>query len=245
MLIRKQLPIDDNNERSVYITGPTGEDIMVSSDAVMGQCFADILKYSLSGELIEQYRTSQIIINYINLLTTSYIDAKYRYTPLYDYNDISDELYYVMLKARIKPHIYKIIPIIKKCQFDGLKGLTGSRELSITTNKTGNDTLSKEYGSTINGKNDYSSMHENAPINAELGIINTPNEKQINNNTNESKKTGEDIFTTTYGSNVSDIHNEISPDIYKEYMKVLEKYNIPTLIENIYRKIIYEFNQSL
>lgn len=251
MLIKKQTNVKNSDGYLYTITVPTKDPFEIRTDNIVGRALVELLitKQFFHIWNIPTFDTYtdmiDIIIKYANNITDYYYISRYRYIPVYDYTELTDSQYEDILSKKVSIEFGKYVNIFQRVAIDGLELLTNGRTLSIDTNKTGSDTLSKEYGSTINGKNDYSSMHENSPINADLGVINTPNEKQVNKNSNESKKTGKDEFKTTYGSNVSDIHTETSPDFYRMFIKLLEEYNISKIIEKVYRRIIHEFNQSL
>lgn len=217
------------------------------SDQIFGSA---IKEFFFNGNIVDENDKNSVdllipIINQINILTKAYCDGEYKYIPIYHKELLDDDRYYEMLKSRIIQKLNKYTNLFQKFKNDGLKELSFNRDLSINTTKGGKDTITKDYDTIINGENTLKSVNEIAPINASLDIIDTPNEKSINKNSNESKKTGSDTIDTIYGGTVNDIHKEISPELYEKFLKILDKYNIPQIIENIYRTIIYEFNMSL
>lgn len=250
-------------EFELYINEETR--IKYHTDTVVGQALHRLLfgriqtdyndtSYPICYSLVDisnedERRSARLLLNnlysYINNLTLGYSYGEYNYIPLYTDEIISNETYEIKLSNIFIRHLMKHIDVLKRATIDGLKFLNANRELVIDTKKGGSDTLQKTYGSIITGDNDNKSMGENAPINSDINVINTPNSKSISINHNESKKTGDDTHLTTYGMNIDDKHTEISPEIYNQFLKILEKYNIPSIIDGCYRKIIHEFNTSI
>ena len=75
-------------------------------------------------------------------------------------------------------------------------------------------------------------MNEDAPINSDIEIINTPYKKvQTQNNNNE---TGKDTTTKNY--------NETNPYYYEQYMNVVKKYNILLILDSCAQSVIDSYN---
>lgn len=173
------------------------------------------------------------------------IYSDYDYLPVYTDGEIDDEDYYRYISNKFTQHLLNYLPIFTKTLNLINQSVDSSRKLIIDTKRGGNNKDTKTFGNKITGSSDTSSMNEVSPINATLGDIVTPNNKNVAEFGSTTEKTGTDTIDYKIDETVNDIHTETSPAYFNEIMKIYEKYNIYDIIHKCYRKVIHEFNNSL
>lgn len=183
-----------------------------------------------------------------------YATLGYRFVPIY----LEDE------KERVKAIIdyWKLLMVRDGEWTNILRSVNGRVEqLGLTsglvdtieyggTEVSSEDKLT-EYGRNISreGSSSRNSMSENAPINADINIINTPDNKGkvIDNNSGVEEYSGEDNVNTSrnVSKSGSDKRTYDSPDKYKMYLDILKEYNVYTIVDNFIRTTIYESNRVM
>lgn len=190
------------------------------------------------------YEPIKILQEYLRILKGSYIT--YDYLPVYTDNEILDDNnYYDYIIKKLQQHLFKYLPTFRKTLDLVTQVISANRVLKIDTKKDGANKDTKTYDNIIDGSSDTDSMNENSPINATLGDIVTPNNKNKARFGSTTAKTGTDTIDYTIDESIDDTHTETSPEYFKEIMKIYEKYNIYDIIHMCYRKVINEFNTSL
>lgn len=207
--------------------------------------------YSVYGDSFDSlnnvdkwYLPLKSLQQFLNTLHSSY--SSYSYLPIYlDSDNIDDSTYYMYIINKLKQHLFKYLPTFRKTLLLINQSIEATRILKIDTKKDGSNKDTKTYGNKIEGSSDTDSMNENSPINATLGDIVTPNNKNKATFGSTTEKTGTDTIDYTIDESIDDTHTETSPEYFKEIMKIYEKYNIYDIIHMCYRKVINEFNTSL
>ena len=85
---------------------------------------------------------------------------------------------------------------------------------------------------TKTNSGDSSGMSENAPINANMKTINSPNTKAQTQSHASQKDDGSTDYTNT----------ENNPYYYDTFLSIIKRYNIPSIINNGIQKILVEYS---
>ena len=109
--------------------------------------------------------------------------------------------------------------------------------------------LDKSYGKVITKSDDKNerTMGENAPIDADIETISSPNVKGkfITSNTYVDAHSGSDVDSgdgSTDNSNTVERKNK-NPDVFSKYIQIISHTNIPHIIDEVLREFIWEFNE--
>ena len=241
--------IKDEGYTNIVFPSPSFQPI--NAPVVLGQAIESIIVDCIGyGNFTEEevkkvYDTIKSLISYITDIRKVY--RSYSYLPIYtdEIEGIDDNTYYDYILDKLKQHLFKYLPIFRKTLDLVTQVISANRVLKIDTKKDGANKDTKTYGNKIVGSSDTDSMNENSPINATLGDIVTPNNKNKATFGSTTEKTGADTIDYTIDESIDDTHTETSPEYFKEIMKIYEKYNIYDIIHMCYRKVINEFNTSL
>ena len=113
------------------------------------------------------------------------------------------------------------------------------------------DSKATEYGKEIDrtGSVNRNSMSENAPINADIDTINTPDNKGkvAGSSSDNEVHSGTDTVTTSKSvdKSGSDKRTYDSPDRYQMYLDILMEYNVYSMVDKIIRTTIFEYNRVM
>lgn len=113
------------------------------------------------------------------------------------------------------------------------------------------DSKATEYGKEIGraGNVNRNSMSENAPINAAINTINTPDNKSIVFGSSSDSETYSGTDTVTTSKSVdksgSDTRTYDSPDRYQMYLDILKEHNVYSMVDKIIRTTIFEYNRVM
>lgn len=121
----------------------------------------------------------------------------------------------------------------------------------MTYNSTDTDTSTKKitYGKSVQkgGSSNGYDMSENSPINAEINVINTPDNKRITSAgfTNTEDNAGQDNHedNKTVLKTGTDTRDITSPNDYKIYMELAYEYNIYHILLDIVKYTVWEYNR--
>lgn len=235
--------------------------VTVKVDNVLGESLKYFIEHSLSNVLSNR-DLIQTLFNISLSVFESYSSIKiesdtvflstggaYNYLPMMlnsSYTEIQRyTLYPNYLRQRLVREFNRNYATFAKCTDLILNTINSERKLKILTHRTGDNKDTKNYDNNIHGESDTKSMNENSPINATIGDIVTPNNKNNAEFNSDTSKTGTDTIDYSIDENVDDTHTETSPEYFMQVMKILDKYNIPKLIDKIFRSVIAEFNTSL
>jgi hypothetical protein len=235
----EEFPISQNNIKTL----PIEQFFTITVQDVLYYIYGVDGVFSKGWE--DLYNAMKPIHTICNNIAERYYVGKYHLIEVYQDEDMTETELYNVLRYKLRNNIYKYSPILTQCKNLISQLVKPERKLVIDTTKTGDNKDTKGYSNTVTGSSDTSSMNEISPINATLGDIVTPNNKNVAEFGSTTSKTGTDTIDYQIRENVLDTHTETSPEYYKEILKIYEKYNIPTILDNCYRSIIYEFNTSL
>lgn len=192
---------------------------------------------------------SNYIRDTINTIYENYRVLGYHFMPIDDDGDFEFIITRTIF-SRLKSNSI-LLTLFKKIGEDvKLTDLYSYAEYNenIDVTENGGNTSSKQYGKKITrgDRKDEHSMSENSPINSDILSINSPNIKNAYVTDNEmfDQHSGTDTVTDTFnksGGHESTKYDK-TPDVYSKYVEVIEKYNIPKIIDEVIRSIIWEFN---
>ena len=128
-----------------------------------------------------------------------------------------------------------IISNICRLQLDKYRYVFKQTSSTLSLTKLDNSKIITDYTSTSNNRNTSGTsngMSENAPINADINTINSPNTKA------QTKTEG----AVTDDGSVQKDYSETNPYYYDTYMSILKKYNIFNIIDSAIQKILVEYS---
>ena len=197
-------------------------------------------------------QTTRLIETTFDKIFGIYSDMGCHFVPIY-HESVSNRLQaiggYILMK--ILKHaslIMNIYAVDGKLKLLNLNSGTVDK-MTYNTNEGDNSTKSTQYGKVINkvGESEGYNMSENAPINADINTINTPDNKRqtIAEYDNTDTTSGNDIITdnktvTKTGTDTRDI---TSPNDYKIYMELAYEYNIYHILLDIVKYTVWEYNR--
>ena len=216
----------------------------------------NVIKNTLSNGELNNFSIfiSNIFDDYFN----RYSHLDYHFIPMELSDNISDDF------NRILAYLsFKILH--RKYLFDKAIEVAGSYTIDIPSgdkNVTTYDTLTqndrggiksvtygKQISKDVNG-NEYRAS-DDAPITSDITVLDTPSQKnKISTDSNITDThsgidTTEDNWTLNENKSGTDTNENLSPELFKNFVLIAENYNIYNLIESILRSVIYEFNMVM
>lgn len=153
-------------------------------------------------------------------ISNPYSTLCYNCIPL---NVDTEEEYQNIIVYIIINHLNRYRNIFQNCDNE-LKLLGLKFDKNGTDNTTTNNT--KENSGSSNG------MSENAPINADINSIVSPNTKA------QTKTSA----TQNDNGSSENIYNESNPYYYDTFLSIIKRYNIPSIINSGFQKILVEYS---
>lgn len=188
-------------------------------------------------------------------LFTDYSNLGYRFIPMEITDDLANDfrriLNYLAIKFAHHTAIFNTFDVIENSV--GLTTLkigeytagsdSGNKEFSVDATTTYGKVIGKEHSMLEN------SMGENAPIDADINTISSPNMKGRISTTNQETDThsGSDTEVRTNSENYSDSKENVrtTPEMAKKYYEIVDKFNFNDMVDDIIRSVIYEFNRCI
>ena len=197
---------------------------------------------------------SGIVMDYFN----KYSELEYHFIPMElsdDYEkDFEKIINYLYFKLRHRKYL-----------FDKANEIAGSYEIiipsgnkNITTYDTvtindreGTKTVSygKQISKDVDGE-EYR-VSDESPISSDITVLDTPSQKnKISTDSNvtdtySGNDSTDDDWTLNETKSGTDTNENLSPELFKNFVIIAENYNIYNLIETTLRSIIYEFNMVM
>lgn len=153
-------------------------------------------------------------------ITSPYSNLLYNCIPL---NIEREEDYSDLMASIVINHLNRYLNIFQNC----------NKELKFFNLRVDKNIIEKSTTkNTKTNSGDSSGMSENAPIDAKIGSIVSPNTKAITQTHASQNDNGSTDYTNT----------ENNPYYYDMFLSIIKRYNIPAIINNGIQKILVEYS---
>lgn len=207
--------------------------------------------------------TAPFVMDKVMNILSLYTFGDYRFIPIYSDTESN---YHLILANKFVSNLLKnyniLIQINSECRLAELQfNKKSENDYNTISNFTKTKRGSNNYTTTHSGYDERQTidttrtMSENSPIDENIENILSPNYKDYNTHDSSIK----DIYnssndkTDTFNEQMVDdgidktvsTQTEYSPEMFAIFMELSEKYNIPYILNNELKRIIYEFNRLI
>ena len=220
--------------------------------------FDDFVSATVNDALSPTGNFGAFIINIVKEYIHKYSDLEYHFIPMElsdDYEQDFDRiLNYLYFNLRHRKYLFdKAIEVAGSYEIDIP---SGNKNITTYDTLTRNDrdgvksvTYGKKISKDVNGEEYRAS--DDAPISSDITVLDTPSQKnKISTDSNVTDTysgidTTEDDWTLNETKSGKDTNENLSPELFKNFVLIAENYNIYNLIESTLRSVIYEFNMAM